>query len=236
MSMRGWMTAVASLDRRAKSPLNLVYITTHTREATTSLYHIWEVKCVCLRVWREILCGKRRISLFDARATSCYVHPPSAAHHQSLQPPYLLLSHFVCALVERADDFLFLSRLARAPKWCGWNCGLVKEKLLRVAREKENPFVVKFGFRFHFMENPAQWVVWSRSGYSLVKRGRTPQENQFSFSNAETTELMDIMFNFLNDYLENLKFYLRGDFNTQKIKKFYPLMSIFYADFRIRTL
>lgn len=46
--------------------------------------------------------------------------------------------------------------------------------------------------------------------FSREKGGQTPRENQFSFSNAKTTKLMDFMFNFLNHYLVNLKFYLLG--------------------------
>lgn len=172
------MTATASLGRRAKSPLNLVYITTHTCEAINiPLSHMRGELCVPSCVEGNVVWKAATFSiLMRAQRPVMFIHPPL---HTTLQPPYLLLSHFVCALTADRHS-LFLSARS-GPKWCGWNCGLEKENFSEWRGRKKTHLWSSLDFvSILWKIQHSGWydlkaLVFSRSG------ANTPRKSIFIF-------------------------------------------------------
>lgn len=188
------MTATASLERRAKSPLNLVYITTHTcEEINIPLSHMRGELCVPSCVEGNVVWKAATFSiLLRAQRPVMFIHPPP--HTTSLFSLPTFFSRISSAL-STPTDILSFSRLARARSGVGGIVGW-RRKTSPSGEGERKPICGQVWISFPFYGKSSTMGGMIPKLLFSLEGGQTPRENQFSFSNAETTELMDISFAF----------------------------------------
>lgn len=114
---------------------------------------------------------------FDARATSCYVHTPSAAHHQSLQPPSLatFFSRISSALSTFSRSLGFRAR-SGVGGIVGW-----RRKTSPSGKGERKPICGQVWISFPFYGKSSTMGGMIPSSCFPVKGGKHPEKINFHF-------------------------------------------------------